>query len=226
MKLSTLIIPLAICAAALAFSAIVYPRLPAVVPSHWDWKGEVDGHGSKNQVAFLLPVCMVGLLGLFQLLPWLSPKPFSMDGFRKTYDFIINVVMVFFAYMHVLFLLPGLGVKVKIDSALMVAMFLFFMLLGNVLGKVQRNLYVGIRTPWTLANDRVWADTHRLSAWIFVGMGVIGIGLILCGLYSLFTLPLILVGVLTTVVYSLFRYKQLERRGELGGEDGNRQSCP
>ena len=43
-----------------------------------------------------------------------------------------------------------------------------FAALGNVLGKVKRNFYVGIRTPWTIASERVWISTHRLAARLFV----------------------------------------------------------
>lgn len=215
MSRSSLIVSLFICLAVLAFSAIVYPRLPETIPTHWNIRGEVDGYGSKTWGAFLLPVMMFGLLGMFRILPWLSPRQFEIDTFCKTYGFITMLSMGLFAYMHVLFLLPALGVAVKIDKALMIGMFLFFMLLGNVLGKVQRNFYVGIRTPWTLANDRVWADTHRLSAWVFFGMGIVGIALNLLGAHLGLSIALLMVGVFSTVIYSLVRYKQLERAGEL-----------
>ncbi len=92
---------------------------------------------------------------------------------------------------------------------------LFFILLGNVLGKVQRNFFVGVRTPWTLASDRVWTETHRLAADLFVLTGILGLLLISIGLP--FYVPLIVMGVAVVVIigFSLVRYKQLERRGEL-----------
>jgi len=215
MSRSSLIVCLLLCLGALLFSAIIYPSLPDVIPTHWNIRGEVDGHGSKTWGAFLLPVTMFGLLGLFQVLPWLSPKQFEIETFRKTYDFIIMLAMGLFTFMHVLFLLPALEIAVKIDRALMIGLFLFFMLLGNVLGKVQRNFFVGIRTPWTLASDRVWADTHRLASWVFFGMGLLGIVFSVVGLHLGFSIALLMIGVLSTVIYSLVRYKQLERRGEV-----------
>ena len=44
-------------------------------------------------------------------------------------------------------------------------LFLFFALMGNVMGKVRKNFFIGIRVPWTFASDRVWNDTHRMGAW-------------------------------------------------------------
>jgi uncharacterized membrane protein len=94
-------------------------------------------------------------------------------------------------------------------------MFLFFALMGNVLGKVRRNFYVGIRVPWTLASDRVWNDTHRLAAWLFAGCGAAGFIWIVAGGPPLPSLGLLAVAALVPIIYSFVHSKQLERRGEL-----------
>src|SRR4029077_5688670 len=48
-----------------------------------------------------------------------------------------------------------------------------FMVVGNVMGKVRPNHWLGIRTPWTLADDRVWDRTHRFGGWLFVICGAL-----------------------------------------------------
>ena len=175
MKWKKLWFPLAICAATLLFSAVLYSRMPDRIPTHWNWKGEIDGWGDKHWAAWMMPGMMVGLLFLFQALPWLSPQQFEIDSFRKVYDFIIVLMMLLFASLHVLFLLPSVGIPLPVDTAVMVILSAFFMLLGNVLGKVQRNFFVGVRTPWTIASERVWIDTHRVAAWLFFVSGCLGI---------------------------------------------------
>lgn len=45
---------------------------------------------------------------------------------------------------------------------------LFFVVMGNYLGTVRPNYFVGIRTPWTLENDDVWRSTHRNCGRILV----------------------------------------------------------
>jgi uncharacterized membrane protein len=82
------------------------------------------------------------------------------------------------------------------------------------MGKLRRNFYLGIRTPWTLTSERVWNETHRFAARITVAGGMVGLALSIAGLY-LWALLAILVPLLASVVYSLVIYKQLERRGEL-----------
>lgn len=155
---------------AIGFTAAVYPSLPERIPIHWNAHGEIDGWGSKPW-SFLTPAIMVFMLGLLRVIPWLSPKQFEVDTFRGTYAFIVMLVMGLLAYIHVLTLLPPLGYEIRTDKALLGGMMLFFMLRGNVLGKVQRNFFVGVRTPWTLASERVWIETHRLAARVFVGTG-------------------------------------------------------
>ena len=200
---------------AFALSAAVYSSLPEKIPIHWNARGEIDGYGNKQWAAFLSPMIMLGMLALLRAVPWLSPKHFEVDTFRNTYAFIVVLVMVLFAYIHVLTLLVPLGYKVDTVKAMLVGMMLFFMLLGNVLGKVQRNFFVGVRTPWTLASERVWTETHRLAAWLFAGTGLLGMISVLAGLSIFVPLGLILACVVAIIGFSLVRYKQLERRGEL-----------
>lgn len=212
-------IPLLIWGGVLLISGLLYSRMPERIPTHWNWRGEIDGWGDKQWAAWMMPAIMLGVLLLFQLLPWLSPRQFAIDSFRQTYDVIIVMLMLMFGSLHVVFLLPAVGVQVPVDTVVMVILAAFFMLLGTVLGKVQRNFFVGVRTPWTIASERVWNDTHRLAAKLFFWSGLLGIVaavvLPLCGWKAFLSLPIILLGALASVPYSLFRYKQLERRGEL-----------
>jgi uncharacterized membrane protein len=87
--------------------------------------------------------------------------------------------------------------------------------MGNVLGKVRRNFYVGVRTPWTLASDAVWEGTHRLAAWLFVVAGVGGFVLMMLGVPFWYCFGAAIALILLPVPYSLYLYKRLEREGKL-----------
>lgn len=88
-------------------------------------------------------------------------------------------------------------------------------LTGNVLGKVRRNFFIGIRTPWTIASEPVWNATHRFAAKTFFAGGLAGLVFTILGAPIWLSLAAILVAVLAPVFYSLVVYKQLQRRGEL-----------
>ena len=94
-------------------------------------------------------------------------------------------------------------------------LFLLLILMGNPMGKVRRNFYVGIRTPWTFASERVWYATHRMAARLMVASGVLGLlalwmhapgwGILLLGLAWA---PLV-------ILYSLLHYKSLQKNHQL-----------
>src|SRR5579863_6087836 len=90
-----------------------------------------------------------------------------------------------------------------------------FVLMGNVMGKVRRNFFIGVRTPWALANERVWNATHRLAAKTFVLGGLTGLAFIASGLNGWPPFVALMTGAFIPVLYSVYFYKQLERRGEL-----------
>lgn len=208
-------IAIALTLAAAVTSAVLYPSLPDQIPTHWNIHGQIDATGTKSWAAFMMPGAMAALLGLFAMLPWLSPRHFEVEGFRSTYLYILAVSEGLLGYIHTIMILSALREGTDAGRWLVGGIFLFLALMGNVLGRVRRNFYIGVRVPWTLASERVWNETHRLAAWMFVAFGVIGFLLILVGAPVAVAFGLFLAAVIVPVVYSLLLYKRLERRGEV-----------
>ena len=207
-------------AGTIVVSVAVYPSLPEKIPTHWNIQGEVDGYGTKPFGLFLLPGMMVGFLVMFKLLPLLSPKDFEIEPFKTTFQFIMLTALGMFAYIHfvaMLFTWRHVAGREPFDMTRVPfgGMLLFFTLIGNVLGKVRKNFYVGVRVPWTLASDRVWNDTHRFAAWTMVGGSLIGFLMIITGVPVIWSFAVLMVGVLSPVAYSFVLYKKLERKGAL-----------
>jgi uncharacterized membrane protein len=101
------------------------------------------------------------------------------------------------------------------ERGLLAGIFLFFALIGNVLGKVKRNFWMGVRTPWTLADPVVWDGTHRVAAWLFFATGIIGGVLAVISVNPVYCFVILMVGAVTPIFYSLVLYKRLERAGKL-----------
>jgi uncharacterized membrane protein len=205
----------AIIAATVIGIAVAYPQLPASVPTHWNANGQVNGWSPKWTLFLWGPGLMSLMVAVFAAIPWLSPKKFEVDSFRTTYLYIMIVIVAMIAYAHILIVVSGLGVPFDMTRAIEGCVCVLTMLLGNVLGKLRRNFFMGIRTPWTLANERVWNATHRFGAKTFFAAGLAG--LVAAILRAPFWLPIaaIVAGALVPAIYSLTFYKQLERRGEL-----------
>ncbi len=205
--------------AALGASLYLYFfRLDALserVPIHWNIEGKPDGTMAREPALFLLPGCMAGFIGLTLLLPWMSPRQFSVEGFRPTYEYTMALVVVLFGYIHAVTLFAGLRPDIDSGRWLLGGLFLFFALLGNVMGKLRRNFWAGVRTPWTLASEKVWNKTHRLAAYLFVGAGVLGFIAVVAGVNLIAAFVMVMAAALVPVFYSLWLYKHLEKLGQL-----------
>ncbi len=216
-----LVVTIALAILALGASYYVYnvqyDQLPEKIPTHWGLEGQPDKFTPKQDAWFhfyALPGLLVGWVFLTWLLARISPEDFSVDSFQETYGYLMALVSCLFAYMHGVILWNTLHPNFGFLKAFSVGFFLFFALLGNVLGKTRKNFWIGIRTPWTLADERVWNKTHRQAGWIFVIYGVLGAALALLTDIS----PLILLGgfifvAAYTVFYSYVLYRRLHPAG-------------
>ena len=92
------------------------------------------------------------------------------------------------------------------------AMGLFFFFVGVLLGKAKQNYFIGIRTPWTLQDERVWNETHQRGALVFKISGVIALlGIIFPSLSIWFLLVPVLLATVYIVAYSYFVYRRLHK---------------
>jgi uncharacterized membrane protein len=192
--------------------------LPAEVPVHWNAQFEADHYVARDQMLpylLLTPGLMVVFMVLTPLLRWMSPRNFAVERFGRVYEYVMALVVMLMAYLNGVILWASMGGGRATGQAMMSGIFLFFVLLGKVLGQVQQNFWIGVRTPWTLASEAVWLRTHRLTGWMFVVFGLAGFLATLAGVPILYCLAGIGVIVLVPVFYSLFLYKKLEKEGKV-----------
>ena len=206
-----ILIQIGILIASLAITAIYWQRLPEIVPTHWNLNGQVDQTGSKSQLLLLGPGLVLMILVMTLVLPKLSPKNFEIERFGGTFSYAMVLTSALMLFIGIIVLIMAEGSKIRFDRWMMSGLFLFFALLGNVLGKVRRNFFMGIRTPWTLASERVWDATHRSAARIWFVGGLIGTAACLLGLPMAGSIGFLLILSFWPVVQSYFLYQKLER---------------
>ena len=89
-----------------------------------------------------------------------------------------------------------------------------FAIVGTVLGRTKKNFWFGVRTPWTLANDEVWARTNRLAGKLFVAGGVVIVVASFLGNAALGALLSVSVLVaIVSIAYSYVLYRRIEGFG-------------
>jgi uncharacterized membrane protein len=226
-----LLVSIVLTASALAASAYVYffryDRLPDQIAIHWNIGGEPDRFVPKGEAwmhFWLCPLVMALIVALTIVLPWVSPKQFDVERFRPTWEYVMALVVGLFAFIHVALLTSTGGQTLPFGRFFVGGMMLFFALLGNVLGRVKRNFWMGVRTPWTLASEAVWNQTHRVAGWLWVAGGLAGcLGVLALPLVAPVSQRTVLTGAFVWVMvlalypfaYSLVLYKRLEKQGRL-----------
>jgi uncharacterized membrane protein len=215
MKTTKLALCILMIVAAAGATAWWYPALPAQVPTHWNIDGKVDGTGPRWVVWLLGPGLMLFMFLLAYVLPRVSPKRFEIAPFKPTFEYFIVVLVAVTGYFYAVTLASMVGTGLPMQRAVPAGVFVLLILLGNPMGKVQPNFYVGIRTPWSLACPRVWRATHRLAGQLMVASGLLGLLAIALGASFGVLMAVGVTWAFVAAVYSLLHYKRLQREGTL-----------
>jgi len=205
-------IPLLIVAAAFIASAIVYPRLPEMVPTHWSgMDAQPDGWSSRAFGAWLFPVILLGMWALLRILPKIDPRGSNYAKFGGAFEGIIVSVMLFMLGMHIIVLRAALGHPAPMQRVVPIGIGLLFVAIGNLLPRARPNWFVGIRTPWTLSSDRVWEKTHRFGGRVFVLAGIL---IVLGALITVQWAHLVMTTVIVLCLATVLAYSYLEWKRE------------
>ena len=193
-----------------ASAFILYPSLPDQIPLHWNINGEIDRYGSKLFGTFLMPVMTLFIAVLMLYIPFIDPKKRNYEKFKNVYTTIRLSFVLFMSFIYGITMAASLGYPVDISFIVPFAVSLLFILLGNYMGKVRQNWFVGFRFPWTLDNEEVWNKTHRFGGKLMVGAGLIGV--ISSFLPAPFNFIIFMIGVfgsvVATILYSLSAYNK------------------
>ncbi len=157
----------------LAFLSAVYfyQRFPEQVPTHWNFQGEVNGYSSPLIAAFMIPLIMVVLYLVFLFIPYLDPKKDQYTSFAMIYHKFKDLILVFLFIIYLLVGINSTGQPINIGFWMPIIVGILFVSIGGLLEKVKMNWFLGIRTPWTLSSETVWAKTHKLSSRVLMLAG-------------------------------------------------------
>lgn len=154
--------------AAAAISVVAYPFLPETVPIHWNLRGEADGFAPKAVALALTPALILVFAGLLRILPAIDPKREEIRRFERSYHMVVNLILTLLLVIHAMVVANGAGWSVDISVVLPLLIGLLFLFLGNEMPRFRQNFFLGIRTPWTLSDEEVWRQTHRVGGRVFV----------------------------------------------------------
>jgi uncharacterized membrane protein len=200
-----------IVAAMFAASFALGPRLPETMATHWNAAGVADGTMPKFWGQVTVPAVTAGVVALTFLAPKLDPKRENIEAFRGVYNDFVVVFTAFLALVHGVALAINLGYDVPINAVIYAGVGLLFVYLGTVLRTARQNWVIGIRTPWTLSDERVWERTHAVGGRLFVASGLLALLGAFTGPYAVYlVVGPVLVSSLALVAYSYYLYERDE----------------
>lgn len=188
----------------------VYPLFPEHIASHWGISGEANGFMPKFWGTFLMPIVLASLSLLLFRLPKIDPLKKNIASFRKYYNGIIVGIILFLFYVHLLTIVWNLGYRFDMGKMITPPIAVLWYLLGASLPKIKQNWFMGIRTPWTMASERVWDETHAWSGKLFRYSAVVSlIGSFFPGnlMFWFFIVPIIFSSG-ASVIYSYLLFKK------------------
>ena len=161
-----------IAALTLAGTIVAYFYVPDRIPIHWSAGGEIDSWGPRVSILGFGALPLACVL-MFRWLPLVDPRRESYARHAKTYEIIQKLIVIGLAALVWVSTAAALGLPLDTGAIVRVLVGALLMGLGNFMGRLKRNYFVGIKTPWALADDEVWRLTHRRGGLVFVAMGLV-----------------------------------------------------
>lgn len=188
---------------ALMFLTLIYTIIfmiisPDSIPMHYNVLGEIDRYGSKYEM-IMLPIFVL----ISGIVPMLFAKHFKSKSDKTSEKLSLNVgivLVLMFIALYVLFSVMALNSNIEygtdIGKVIIIAIGIFFTVLCNLMPKARLNSLFGIRTSWSIANEKTWQKSQRFGGYSGVICGII---LVISGLVFSFEIGIIVTIVLITL---------------------------
>ena len=189
----------------IVIGVIFWNRLPDVMATHFGTDNEANGFSSKAFTVFGIPLICLALLWAGAWVTAHDPRKQYISP--KMYRLVLWIVPVISLIVVGTIYPYNLGYEMDIMRISQLVIGILFVIIGNYLPKARRNYTIGIRIPWTLANEENWNRTHRIGGYLWVIGGLFMIIMALTGLGRAgWSIGLIVVIALVPCIYSCWMH--------------------
>jgi len=145
----------------------------ARIATHWGVDGHPDGWMNKWPGLLTVPAVAALVWGLIAIIPSIDPRGANLARSAAAYGVIWVGSMAMTTLAQAVIIAAAMGFEVDVTRLMLAALGVLFILIGNVLGKIRSNYFVGFRTPWALQDERVWDKTQRFGGRVLVACGFV-----------------------------------------------------
>jgi len=182
-----------------------WDMLPNTLATHFGVNGEADGFSSKAFTVLGIPAILLALQWVLAYVTTHDPKKQNMNSKILTLVlWLIPIASLFSAGMIYPY---NLGYEMNVSFIGQLLLGFVFVVIGNYLPKMRQSYTVGIRVPWTLANEENWERTHRLAGYLWVAGGIAVIAAAFIGLPIAVGFGITIVVAIIPIVYSFILHK-------------------
>jgi uncharacterized membrane protein len=198
------------------YLAYIWNQLPEKVPMHWNIRGEVDRYGEKIEL-IIIPILLPLLVYIiFLVVPKIDPKNKlnKMGNKLQTIKFLLTTFM---SILALFIIYTAKNESFANPNYIVLLIGVLYIIFGNYFKTIKANYFIGIRTPWTLENETVWKETHKLGGkmW-FIGGLIIILSSLLLEKQTNFTIFIVITAIITIipVVYSYLKFQNLKKQAK------------
>lgn len=184
---------------------ILWNQLPDQMPVHFNFEGTADDWADKLFVILGLPGILLGGHLFCILAMAIDPKGKNIG--KKPIGFLFWLIPCVSLVMNCAIFANALNLHINIATICILILGLLYIVMGNILPKVQQNYSFGIKVSWALDDSQNWTATHRVGGWSLVIGGVVILATAFWpNLWIL--LATVILSSLIPVAYSFFYYKR------------------
>ena len=197
----TLIIASIVTILPVLIGIICWDRLPDVMATHFGMNNEANGFSSKAFAVFGLPLVLLAVLWVGAFVTAHDPKRQNIS--LKMFSLMLWIAPAISLVAAATVYPVNLGYEMDITFISELLLGLMFTIIGNYLPKARQNYTIGIKIPWTLANEENWNRTHRLAGYLWMACGILMIIMCLTRFVPFeWLIGLFLIMVLVPCIYS------------------------
>lgn len=168
----TLILTSIITALPMLVGIVLWKQLPETMATHFDSSGIPNGWSKRGFAVFGIPLFLVILNTICVVVTERDPKRTRYP--EKMMKIVYWITPVCSWICAVSIYASSLGMEMKnLGQYMTLILGLMFLVLGNYLPKIKQNYYLGIKLPWTYADEDNWNKTHRFGGKVWVIGGIL-----------------------------------------------------
>ena len=175
-------------------------RLPDVMATHFGIDNRANGFSSKIVAVLGIPLLCLAILWAGAMLTANDPRKQNISPKMYSLGLWVAPIVSLIAAATIYPVNLGYAVDISFVGGLTVGMILI--IIGNYAPKARQNYTIGIKLPWTLANEENWNRTHHFAGYLWM---ICGILMVTLALFSALQLSL-MIALMVIIVLLPFGY--------------------